>query len=331
MRAFACPVVISLLLPTAVFAQALEGEAGTVKVALVKMPYTGARNVAEISETPEYLERGGIADTLRELGVSLKPSAIVRLTEEQERDYGEWHRMGLANGHLADIVSQNRRDGYLSVGLLANCTSLLGMLGGLQHSGPSDKPLRIGLVFVDAHGDFNTPETTLSGMLGGMPVAVAAGLALTNLRLKSGLDPALPTDHIVMAAVRDTDPLEQELIDQSDIRLLTVDDIRERSGNLHDQMQRLSQVTDVIYVHVDMDVLEPSEVPGHSLGVAGGPTSVELAAALSDIFGYDKVAALGIASTPAGARDPDGVSRQAAYRLIAGAVRGVQLRHQPDR
>jgi len=331
MKVTACLTMISLILPAASFAQAVNDEAGRVRVALVKMPYSGGRNVAELSDTPEYLEDGGIADTLSELGVTLEPITTVRLTAEEDREYGEWHRMGLANGHLADIVARNRREGSLSVGLLANCTSLLGVLGGLQHSGESQKPLRIGLVFVDAHGDFNTPETTLSGMLGGMPVAISAGLALTNLRLKSGLDPALPTSHIVMAALRDIDPLEQELIDQSDIQLITVADIRQQSANLHEQMQRLSRMTDVIYVHVDMDVLEPSEVPGHSLNVSGGPTSTELASALTDMFGYEKVAALGIASTPSGARDPDGISRRAAYRLIEGAVKGVQRRSRSAR
>ena len=331
MKLSACWAIVSLLLPATGFAQApAQGPAG-IRVALVKMPYTGARNVAELSATPDYLEAGGLADTLRQLGAALEPTVTVRLTEDEERSYGEWHRMGLANGHLADIVAQNRSAGRVSVGLLANCTSLLGMLGGLQHSGTARRPLRVGMVFVDSHGDFNTPETTLSGMLGGMPVAVAAGLALTNLRLKSGLDPALPTRYIVMAALRDTDPLEQELIDRSDIEFITTDDIRQRSENLHAQMRRLSRLTDVIYVHIDMDVLQPSEVPGHSLNVAGGPTSTELAEALAEMFGYEKVAALGVASTPAGDRDPDGVSRRAAYRLIAGAVRGVQQRIQQDR
>jgi arginase len=219
----------------------------------------------------------------------------------------------------------------LSVGLLANCTSLLGVLGGLQHSGASRRPLRVGLVFVDAHGDFNTPETTLSGMLGGMPVAVAAGLALTNLRLKSGLDLALPTRYIVMAALRDTDPLEQELIDRSDIQLISVQDIRTRSENMHAQMRRLSKLTDVIYVHIDMDVLDPSEVAGHSLTVPNGPTSIELAAALTDMFRYQKVAALGIASTPAGDNDPGGLSLRAAYRLVVGAALGAQQRGETER
>jgi arginase family enzyme len=105
-----------------------------------------------------------------------------------------------------------------------------------------------------------------------------------------------------------------------------VNDIRTVSDNIHAQMQRLSRLTDVIYIHVDMDVLDPRDVPGHPLTVPDGPTSKELAAALTEMFKYEKVAAFGVASTPAGDRDPDGVSRRAAYNLIQGALLGVQLR-----
>jgi arginase len=307
-------------------ANAQERGDGPVKIALVKMPYSGSRNVAELSITPDYLEAGGLEDVLKELGTTLKPMATVALTEDDEREYGEWHRLGLANGHLAEIVADNTREGYLSVGLLANCSSLMGMLGGMQNAGPNEEPLRVGLVWVDAHGDFNTPETTLSGMLGGMPVAISAGLALHRLRKESGLDPALETEDIVMVGVRDLDPLERELVEQHEIAQISVDDVRQRSEHMHAEMRRLSALTDIIYVHIDMDVLDPAEVPGHGLTVADGPTSMELAAALTEMFRYEKAAALGIASTPSGSRDPDGVSRQAAYNLIVGAVKGAQGR-----
>src|SRR4029077_4245312 len=199
----------------------------------------------------------------------------------------------------------------------------MGMLGGLQHSGPTARPLRVGLVFIDAHGDFNTPETTLSGMLGGMPVALSAGVGLTRLRLKSGLDPSLPEAHIVLAGVRDTDPLEQDLLGRSSVERLSVADLQAHGDRLGQQMKRLSALTDVIYVHVDMDVLDPKEVPGHPLAVPGGPTSRELGAALPEIFRYEKAAALGVASTPFGDRDASGISREAAYRVILAAVEGV--------
>ena len=303
-----------------------QGDERARSVSLVKMPYRGERNLPDLSDSPDYLEKGGLQGLLEQQGCRLKPISTVALTAVEQKAYGEWNRLGLANEHLARIVAADRKEGYLPVGLLANCSALMGMLGGLQRSGPTARPLRVGLVFIDAHADFNTPETTLSGMLGGMPVAVSAGLCLTRLRLRSGLDPALSERHIVLGAVRDTDPLEQDLLDRSAIELLSVDDIRARSAAIDRQMKRLSEQTDVIYVHVDMDVLDPREVAGHPLTVPNGPTSLELAAALTAMFKHDKAAAFGVASTPSGDHDRDGLSRKAAYNLILGALKGVQQR-----
>jgi arginase len=308
------------------FARVKYQNGNPVLVALVKMPYVGERNVPELSGGPDYLEQSGLRKILEDQGFPTHVSSPVALSADEEKAYGSWNRLALAEGQLARVVAGERRNGFLPVGLLANCSSILGMLSGLQHSGPSAKPLRVGMVFVDAHGDFNTPETTLSGMLGGMPVAIAAGQCLTRMRLKTGLEPAVPTRHIVEVCVRDTDPLEQELLDRSDIQQLTLEDVRTRSANLHSAMKRLSEATDVIYIHVDMDGLDPREVPGHPLTVPGGPTSIELAAALTEMFKYEKVAAFGVASTPYGEKDKTGVSRQAAYNLILGAAKGVQQR-----
>src|SRR5438105_261234 len=309
-----------------VLAKSGEGETKPVRVALVKMPYVGERNVPDTSRGPDYLEEGGIRQLLEQQGVQVQPTVTVALTADEERAYGSWNHLALASGDMTKLVAEERRKGNLPIGLLANCNGLLGMLSGLQHSGPSAKPLRVGMVFVDAHGDFNTPETTLSGMLGGMPVAIAAGQCLTRMRMKAGLQPAIPTRHIVEVCVRDTDPLEQELLDRSDIQQLALEDVRTRSANLHREMKRLSDLTDVIYVHVDMDGLDPSEVPGHPLKVPGGPTSVELAAAITEMFRYEKVVAFGVAAMPFDDRDKTGISRQAAYNLILGAVKGVQQR-----
>src|SRR6266576_4985196 len=307
-------------------ARSHESETKPVRVTLVKMPYVGERNVPDTSRGPDYLEEGGIRKLLEQQGVQVKATDTVALTTEEAKAYGSWNRLALAAGDMSKLVAEERRAGYLPIGFLANCNGLLGMLSGLQHSGTGAKPLRVGMVFIDAHGDFNTTETTLSGMLGGMHVAIAAGQCLTRMRLKAGLEPALPTRHIVEMCVRDTDPLEQELLDRSDIKQLTLEDVRAHSANLQREMKRLSEATDVIYIHVDMDALDPREVSGHALTVPGGPTSLELAAALTEMFKYEKVAAFGVASTPFDDHDKGGLSRQAAYNLVLGAVKGVQQR-----
>jgi len=299
---------------------------GQVKVDVIKNPYGGSRNVPELSTNPDYIHAAGLERLIDEWGGELiRPVQDVRLDAEQERKYGEWNRMALANANFADIVREGLQDDLITVGLEANCNDLLGMLSGLKYDSDGNKR-RVGLVFYDSHGDFNVPETTLSGMLGGMPVAVAAGHALQNLRKTTGLEEPLPMSDIMWGGVRDLDPLEADRFREYEVRQVSVKDIREISDNFRNQFDALADEVDVVYVHVDMDVLEPDEVPGHGLAVPDGPSSKALAAAIGVMFENPKTVALGIASTPSFNRDPNGVSRQAALNLIEGAIKGAQTR-----
>jgi arginase len=233
----------------------------------------------------------------------------------------------MALGHFSAIVAQNERSGWFTIGLLATCPSMPGLVAGLQHSGATRDGLRIGMLWLDAHPDFNTPETTRSGSLGGMPVAVATGRALQRMRMDAGLDPPLSGRNIVMGGVRLTDPLEQQLLDSSQIEQLSVDDLRTMSPAVFAQLDRLDRNVDKIYVHVDMDVLDPHEVMGHVNKVPGGPTSAQLAALFEQIFArYPKASALGFATIPA--TDAGGLSLAAVNRMIEGAVRGLALREK---
>jgi arginase len=236
----------------------------------------------------------------------------------------------MALGHFADIVAKNEREGFFTVGLLATCPSMPGLVAGLQHSSPTGRPLKIGMLWLDAHPDFNTPETTRSGSLGGMPVAVATGRALHHLRLDARLDPPMADRQIVMGGVRLTDPLEQQLLDHSKIEQLTVDDLRRQTPAVFAQLDRLSRISDKIYVHIDMDVLDPREVMGHQNKVPNGPSSEELAALFEAIFTrYPKASAIGFATIPA--TDEGNLSLAAVNRMIAGAIRGLRSREARER
>jgi arginase len=300
--------------------------ADPVRVDVIKNPYGGSRNVPELSINPDYIHASGLERLIGDWGGELvRPVQEARLSDAQEKQYGEWHRMALANRNFAQLVREGLDDATITIGLEANCNDLLGMLAGLKYDANGHRS-RVGLVFIDAHGDFNVPETTLSGMLGGMPVAIAAGHALHNLRNTAGLAEPLPMSHIVWGGVRDLDPLERERFSEYEVQQFSVDDIRSLSPNLRQHIDTLASRVDYIYVHVDMDVLDPAEVPGHGLAVANGPSSEDLADAIALWFENPKTVALGIASTPAGSRDPDRVSRKAALNLIEGAIRGVQSR-----
>lgn len=315
-------LAILLLLQPITSAQRYSGADGRLRVALVKQPFSPNGT----STGPNTMANGGIQQVLTGMGAVVRVEEAA-LTPDEATEYGGWKKLGLALGHFADIVAKNEREGYFTVGLLATCPSMPGLVAGLQHSGPTREPIKIGMIWLDAHPDFNTPETTRSGSLGGMPVAVATGRALQRMRIDAHLDPPLSDRHIVMGGVRLSDPLEQQMLDQSLIEQLSVDDLRNMTPAVFAQLDRLSQITDKIYVHIDMDVLDPREVMGHGNKVPNGPSSEQLAALFEAVFRrYPKASAIGFATIPS--VDEGGLSLSAVNRMIAGAIRGVKARER---
>lgn len=291
-----------------------------LKIALAKQPFSPTG----VSTGPATMASGGIQQELSKLGATIRIDES-KLTATQDTEYGAWKRLGWALGDLAKIVAKNERDGFFTVGLYATCPSMPGMVAGLEHSGSASKPLRIGMLWLDAHPDFNTPETTRSGNMGGMPVAIATGRALKNFRVDATLDPPLRDEDVVMAGVRLTDPLEQDLLDHSRIQQLSVDDVRRITPAVWRQLDRLNAQVDKLYIHIDMDVLDPREVSMHVEKVPGGPSSDEVATLLERIFArYPKATAVGFATLPPS--DPGGLSIAALNRMIVGAVKGVRER-----
>jgi arginase len=315
----AAAALLAVSLPAAA-QQTYVDTAGRVRVSLSKQPLSPNGP----SSGPTTMAEGGIKELLERLGANVRVEEA-RLTAMEDKEYGGWKRLGLSLGHFADIVSRNEREGYFTVGLLATCPSMPGLVAGLQHSGPGSEPIKVGVLWLDAHPDFNTPETTRSGSLGGMPVAVATGRALQRMRLDAKLDPPLSDRHVVMGGVRLTDPLEQHLLDDSRIEQLSVADLRGRTPAVWAELDRLSRLVDKIYVHVDMDVLDPSEVMGHGNKVPDGPSSEELASLFEALFArYPKASAIGFATIPS--KDDGGLSIAALNRMIAAAVRGIKSR-----
>jgi arginase len=153
-----------------------------VRIGLAKQVYSGHFGRQELDEGPKTMEEGGLHELIDTLGGEIVEAKEARLTPKENKMYGLRYRLGLANNHLADIIANQIKAEIFPIGLLANCNGLIGMLAGHQRARSVRKPLRVGLVWIDAHGDFNTPETSLSGMMGGMPVAVSTGLCLQHIR-----------------------------------------------------------------------------------------------------------------------------------------------------
>ncbi len=291
-----------------------------MKIANITFAYTTDTDKGT-ADGPEALLRAGLKAWLREKGHDVAGPFRVQLTQAEEAVYGAWNKIGFANAQLAKLVSDAARTGVFPLILESNCYAAIGVLAGLQMSAGKAPP-RIGMIWIDAHGDCNTPETTLSGLLSGMPVAIACGLCLSRWRSQSGLVSPIDPRDIVMVCVRANDPLEQELIDQLGIEGVPVADIKGNCTKLRAAMERLSRIVDAIYVHFDVDALDASEVASMWLTAPNGPTRQELAAAMKIVLAYPKIVAFGIADINP-ERDVDGQIVQAAMAVIKEGIAGI--------
>lgn len=175
---------------------------------------------------------------------------------------------------VADRVADGAR-----VVVCGDCVAPLGVLAGLQRRG-----LDPGLVWLDAHGDANTEATTPSGYLGGMTLAKAVGWGDPGLAEGIGLTP-LAEHRVLLAGARDLDPAERELLDGSGIARCELTDL---DAALPDSP---------LLVHLDLDVVDPAELPGLRYPAPGGPSAAEVGAALARLSATGRVVAVSLACT----------------------------------
>ncbi len=287
---------------------------------------------------PDALLKAGLAAQIESRGHRVLEPLEVELTPQELSQYGGWNRVAIANGSLSKLVAEVKSQGSFVLALLSDCNGLLGMLGGLQawtqsgsqagsqvgsHGNVRETPRGVGFIYVDAHGDYNTPDTSPSGMLGGMPVAVAAGKCLPRLRQRSGITHPVPYSNIVLAGMRDLDELEAEAIREDRIAVIREQDLRDRSKAMHDAVSAVSRNSDTVLVHVDLDILDPGVAPAAGLPSPGGLTGTELGQALSAMLGQSKAAALSIASYRAD-MDDDGGTLSQVMEAILLAVDGLK-------
>ena len=202
--------------------------------------------------------------------------------------------LGILGGRVAEVVAEARRQGKGVLMTGGDCTHITGVVGGLQDAHGVEA--RIGLVWFDAHGDFNTPNTTLSGMLGGMPVSVCAGLSFPQWREGSHIVAPLPTDRILMVDVRNLDAPEEQLIRATAVQIARVADGFHGDVDLETAVTELAHRCDYIYLHIDSDILDESYVPNHGTKEPDGPSMDQVAAAMETVMATRKVAALAVVS-----------------------------------
>jgi len=260
-----------------------------MKLRAITIP--GVNNPSNYDDAPAAYAREGLWETLRGRGLDLTgPVPIAPAATQSEDPVINIAHLG-ANIAAEVAAALNTEGNVLVTG--SNCNALVGVLAGFEKA--YGATAKIGLVWFDAHGDFNTPKTTLSGMIGGMPVAVSAGLAFPHWRQITGLDAPIPTDRIVMVDVRNLDPKERTLIEATDVTIAAIEPGRE-GVPLHEAIDRLAAACDVIYLHIDEDVLDERYVPNHGTVEPNGPDMNAVLNAVRVVLRTGKVHGYGLVS-----------------------------------
>ena len=277
-----------------------------MKIQIIQVPYDcGYKNVRQ-GRAPEYFLKNNLVRLLEEDGHRVDVAAI----EAQSEFTLEIGTAFELNRLLSPAVSGAIAAGKLPLVLAGNCNSCLGSIAGID-------PDRLGVVWFDAHGEFNTPETTLSGFLDGMPLAIATGRCWKAVAKTIPGFAAVEDSNVLLAGACDLDDEEQQQLAKSNIKLI-------RSANRDDgeilesieaALAGLEGRVRGVYLHIDMDAFEITQGRANHYGATGGLSVEVIEAAIAAVKARFKIMAATVASfDPAG--DTHGLFLQAGMRCI---------------
>jgi arginase len=176
-------------------------------------------------------------------------------------------------GRLAGLVGQTLSRGNVPLVLGGDHSVAAGTVSGVaQHF--REKGERIGLIWLDAHADMNTPDSTPSGNVHGMPLACVLGMGPPELAELLGFKPKVLARNTALVGLRDVDLTERPQVRDSGVRAFTMRDIDERGMRsiMDEAIRAASDDTAGFHLSVDMDVVDPKDAPGVGTPVRGGMT-----------------------------------------------------------
>jgi len=285
---------------------------GHPDIRIITVPYDSGHQDRRMGAGPQHLLDNG-------LGASLRPDGR-GVTVTTVRHQREPPAEVATAFELQDLVSRQVRaavdEGQLPLVLSGNCNTAA--LGSLAGAGPED----LGIIWFDAHGEFNTPETTTTGFIDGMGLAIAIGHCWKEMvKGVPGFSP-IPEENVVMAWVRAVDVAEQERFDASGVTVVGPDDEGQGLRALADAMDGLRSRVARVYVHLDLDVLDAVKVgKANEFATREGMDMGQLEAALGMVRERFAIAAAGIASYDP-SFDTDG-------RVLRAATAGARTLTRP--
>ena len=248
------------------------------KVRIIGVPMDLGASRRGVDMGPSALRVAGLQSRIKHLGRQAEDvgNILERLPEEQP--YGEKKAKYLdeiseACKGLADIVGKALDEDWLPLVLGGDHSIAVGTAAGAaEHFSKQSK--RIGLIWLDAHGDMNTPETSPSGNVHGMPLAAIMGYGPEELIGIASTRPMVEPRNVVLVGIRELDSKERRLVKESGVHVFTMRDVDERGMRdvMSEALRFAGDDTAGIAVSLDMDFVDPSDAPGVGTPVRGGAT-----------------------------------------------------------
>jgi arginase len=246
------------------------------KISIVGVPMDLGVDRRGVDMGPSALRYADLNERLQALGHEVHDMGDLDVIIPETRHFGDPKAKYLkeiadACTQLANLVLQIRQEGRTPLVLGGDHSIAVGTVSGVsecfRRSGT-----KIGLIWFDAHADFNTPEISPSGNVHGMPMAAIMGYGPVELTHIFGFSPKILPEHAVQIGIREVDPQERELVKKSGIRVFTMKEIDRRGiGAVMDEaVSIVSRNTDGFAVTLDADFLDPYESPGVATPVRGG-------------------------------------------------------------
>jgi len=259
------------------------------KIRILGVPMDLGQSRRGVDMGPSALRVAGLQSRLKQLGYQVEDIGNISVKQPEEQHYGDKRAKYLNEiaetcQGLAEAVEKTLGEEMMPLILGGDHSIAAGSVAGVS-SFFKKQSKRIGLIWLDAHGDVNTPETSPSGNVHGMPLASVMGYGASELTGLSGFKPKVEPQNIAMVGIRNLDAKERQLVKKSGVHVFTMRDIDERGMRdvMSEALRFASDDTNGVAVSLDMDFLNPSEAPGVGTPVRGGVTYREAHLALEMI------------------------------------------------
>lgn len=248
------------------------------EVALVSVSLDLGAGRRGVDMGPSALRIAGLTEMIKDLGCGVREGGHVtaggfETTEQGETGARFLHEITRVCRRTGELVSDALTQGCLPLVVGGDHSLAVGSISAVARH-HHERGEKIGLIWVDAHADMNTPETTPSGNIHGMPLAVLMGRGAPELLALSGEEVAVEPEHVAILGARDVDPGERDLIQSLGVRAFTMSEIDERgvAACVDEALERVTAGTAGFYLSFDLDSLDPRLAPGVGTAVQGGLT-----------------------------------------------------------